>query len=74
MQHERGPDAGVIEIHKEVPGLLRHSGMDWALRGSANADPAATVLDDGQDVVRHARGAGTDIRADRVTLPGPTPR
>jgi hypothetical protein len=47
MQHEPHPDAGVLEIHQEVPGLLRHPGLDRVLRGAENADPAATVLDDG---------------------------
>jgi len=49
VQHKPHPDADVIEIHQEVPGLLRHPGLDWVLRRSENLDPAATVLDDGQD-------------------------
>jgi hypothetical protein len=50
MQYESHPDAGVIEIHQEVPGLLHHPGLDRVLRSSENPDPAATVLDDSQDV------------------------
>jgi hypothetical protein len=44
MQHEPHPGAGVVEIHREVPGLLRHPGLDRVLRDAENADPAATVL------------------------------
>ena len=40
----------MIEIHQEVPGLLRHPGLDRVLRSSENPDLAATVLDDSQDV------------------------
>jgi hypothetical protein len=36
MQHEPDPDAGVFEIQQEVPGLLRHLGLDRVLRGSEN--------------------------------------
>src|ERR1022692_2624295 len=50
MQHKPRPDAGVIEIHQEVPGLLHHRGLDRVLRCSENPGPAATVFDDGQDV------------------------
>jgi len=60
MQHESGSDTGVIEIHREVPGLLYHPGPDRVLRGSENPSPAATVLDDDQDVhlgaAQHAGG------------------
>jgi len=50
VRHQPRPDAGVIEIRQEVPGLLPHPGLDRVLRGSENPDPAAAVLDDGQDV------------------------
>jgi len=50
MQHEPRSDADVIEIHQEVSGLLRQPGLDRVLCGSENPDPAATVLDDDQDV------------------------
>jgi hypothetical protein len=69
MQYESHPDAGVIEIHQEVPGSLYHPGLDRVLRGSEN--PAATVLDDGQDVRPGAveQVGGEEVqRQDRLCL------
>src|SRR5215469_5850929 len=44
------PDADVIEVHQEVPGLLYHPGLDRVLGGYENLGPAATVLGGGQKV------------------------
>jgi len=72
MQHEPRPDAGVIEIHQEVPGLLHHPGLDRVLRGSENPGPAATVLDDGQDVHRGAveQVGGEEVQRQDRLCPG----
>jgi len=72
MQHEPRPDAGVIEIHQEVPGLLHHPGLDRVLRGSENPDPAAAVLDDGQDVHLGAavQAGGEEVQRQDRLCPG----
>jgi hypothetical protein len=50
MQHEPRAGAGVIQVHEQIPGLLHHPRLDRVPGDTENPDPAAAVLDHGQDV------------------------
>src|ERR1035438_2647226 len=67
---ETEPD-GVTSSVSRSPRSTNATVPDWVLRGSENLDPAATVLDDGQDVHLGAveQVGGEEVqRQDRLCL------
>jgi hypothetical protein len=67
MQDELHAHPGIVQVHREIPGLLHYPRQDRMLGGSEDPDAAGAVLDDGQDVdLRAIEQAGGEKSSARI--------